>query len=76
MNTSTRLPLGFMWQEYYKLIEGTLAQKSIALYKQEFKNFCTWANMHDIIFVDQVTPGVTEQYIRFSYSIRRAAPFE
>lgn len=77
MNTTTnQTPLGYMWQEYYKLIEGTLAQKSISLYSQEFKNFCTWANMHDIIFVEQVDHVVAEQYIRYSYSIRRAAPFE
>ena len=76
MNTTNQLPLGYMWQEYYKLIEGTLAVKSISLYRQEFKNFCMWANMHDIIYVDQVTPRVTEKYIRYSYSIRRAAPFE
>ena len=77
MNPKSQLtPLSYMWQEYYRIIEGTLAVKSLSLYKQEFKNFCTWANMKDILYVEQVTPEVTEQYIRYSYSIRRAAPFE
>ena len=76
MTTNQPTPLGYMWQEYHRIIEGTLAVKSLSLYRQEFKNFCAWANMNDILFVEQVTPEVTEKYIRYSYSIRRAAPFE
>ena len=77
MKESTEpIPLKYIWNKYFSLIDGVLSKKSISLYAQEFKNFCSWANMKDILYVHQVTPQITEQYIMFSYSIRRAAPFE
>ena len=75
-STEQPIPLSYVWNKYLSLIDGLLAKKTLSMYYQEFKNFCSWATMQDILFVQQVTVAVTEQYIRYSYSIRRAAPFE
>lgn len=65
-----------MWINYLNLVRDLLSPKSVIHYQQEFKNFCMWANMKDITHSSQVTTQVAEEFIRYSYSIRRSAPFE
>lgn len=65
-----------MWGEYVSLVRSSLSPRSLAHYKQEFTNFCRWATMRDIVHSSQMDEQIAEEYIKYSYSIRRSAPFE
>ena len=65
-----------LYDEYYSVVGCTLSRRSAEHYKQEFTNFLKWAMISDILETDQVTDEVAERYIRYSYSIKRSAPFE